>query len=144
MRNKEPFMPGFWEDYQNMMHNTFSQVQSLLNGMGSYMGTAESGNVSINGNKVWNPRQNPDIRVDEKYVTVSLMINTSVNKSNTQIYLEGAYLIIDGLIQAKVPLPVAVQKYGGRAVFKEGTLEVTLLRDKYTSKQLISLETDKD
>jgi|GEM_PF-5693838 len=138
-----PFMGGFWDDYQRMIQNTLESTQKLIRNMGSYVNTvAEDAytNVNIPG-RHWSKDLNPDIKINNDNVIILVPLDRLVTKDNTQVYLEGHCLVVDGALQARIPLPAAVQKYGGKAIAKQGALEIILLRDKYSSRQIIPLET---
>lgn len=140
MNYTSPFMPEFWESYRRMMNNTLEQAQNMMKNMEAQ---TEMLSPHMNGKVEGNQRMNsqsPDIRVDSHHVTVTFQVDKVIDKNNTQIHLEGCYLIVDGSIKARITLPAAVQKYGGRAVSKPGVLEVTLPLDKYHTKQIIPIE----
>lgn len=134
-------MPEFWNNYQNMMQNTFSQMQQLFKDMGTQFPTYTQGANTLEGmQQSWYGAANPDIRVDNELVTITFKIGGVINKNNIQVFVEGNYVLVDGALQARVPLPVPVLKYGGRGRFRGETLEVVLKRDKFTSKQAIIIE----
>lgn len=141
MRSNFPISPDFWQEYQQFMKSTFDNTQNMLNQMTNSMDP-----VSCEDNCKWvndvENIQSPDIRINDEYVTVTFKHNQRINKNNVKIFLDGYQLAVQGDIEAKVPLPVAVQKYGARAVVKDNVLEITLLKDKYNYKQEISITGD--
>lgn len=144
MNNNMPFMPGFWEEYQKLMQSTLAQTTKILNNLHNYTGSiADKTAVNIGGLTDWGAggRGSPDIRLDDRNITIAFPLNGPLDISNTRVFLEGCYLIVEGSIQARVPLPMAVQKYGGKAVAKSGVLEIILPRDKFAARQPIPLET---
>lgn len=141
MQINSPISPEFWEEYRQFMRSTFDNTQSLLNQMTQYMGPAsiQDSNGWVNTEANFN---NPEVRINDEHVIVTFKHNQGVNKENIKIYLDGYQLILQGDIEAKVALPTAVQKYGGRAVAKDNILEVTLKRDKFNQKQKIAISGD--
>lgn len=132
----------FWQEFNQMMQNTMENMQKMLNKVGPNMG----GFVNENNERKqdfysnWFQGKKPEISIKQDKVVVTVSLDKEVYQDNIQIHLEGNTLIIDGAIQEKIPLPVAVQKYGGRAIVKNRTLEIALGRDKYTVKQHIPIE----
>ena len=126
-------MQKFWENYERMMQTTFENTQKMINNMGASM--------RLN-NDTSDPNLNeyaPKINIDDSSVTITFTANQYIDSLNTKIYLEGCFLIVDGVIQARIPLSAAVQKYGGRAVARQGVLEIVLPRDKYSVRQTIPI-----
>lgn len=125
-----------------MMQNTMENMQNMLNKVGTNMGgfVNENNEHKQDFHSNWFRGKKSDIRINQDRVVVTISLDKEVHQDNIQIHLEGNTLVIDGAIQEKIPLPVAVQKYGGRAMAKNGTLEITLGRDKYTVKQHIPIE----
>ncbi len=137
-----PSMQKFWEDYERMMQNTFDNTQKMINNMGAYMrlnNETPDTNFSASA-QGWAETAKPKISIDDDSVVITFATNQYVDQANTKIYLEGYHLIVDGIIQSRVPLPAAVLKYGGRAVAKQGALEIFLRRDKYSYRQMIPIE----
>lgn len=137
-----PFITEFWDNYRQFMQNTFENTQELLQHLSQKANstseqTTESGWASTQS---WLHKETPSIQVNEQYVIVSFKLNQLVHKDNTQIFLEGNRLIIEGALQSNLSLPVAVQKYGAKAASRQGFLEIKLLKDRYVSRQLIPWE----
>ena len=138
-----PITEGFWDEYRRLIQNTLDSTQKLIQNIGSSLNYAAEGAYTSLNIPTRQPGRNssPDINVNNDNVIVSFSLDRLLTKENTQVYLEGCCLVVDGALQAKVPLPVAVLKYGGKAIAKQGRLEITLLRDKYGSRHIIPLET---
>lgn len=143
-----PLESDFWQEYNQMMRNTMDNVQRILEKAGTNMGAAvtdNTNNMNVNNDgsyRGWFKAKQPDIQINEDRVVVNIAIDKVVNQENTQVYLEGNNLIINGALQSKIALPVAVKKYGGKAVCRQGILEITLGRDKYAAKQYIPIENE--
>jgi HSP20 family molecular chaperone IbpA len=142
MDNNYPAMTEFWEQYQRMMQDTMAGTQKLLQSMNTFIEPISRGvkDASTIGLGKGPAGSSHEIQISNDTITVTFTVSQFIDKTNTKIYLEGNYLIIDGVIQEKIPLPVAVQKYGGRAKYGQGKLEVILPRDKYLNRQSIPIE----
>lgn len=132
----EPYKTEFWQEYNQMMQTTMDNMQKVLNRVG----------VNITNNegviKGWVSEKKPDFRVDQDKVVVIIPADKGVTKDSIHIYLEGNNLIINGALQENITLPVAVLRYGGKALLRNGTLEIVLGRDKYSVKQHIPVEAE--
>lgn len=137
-----PYKAEFWQEFNQMMQNTMENMQKMLNKVGTNTGgfVNENNEHKQDFYSNWFQGKKPDISVNQDKVVVTVYLDKEVYLNNIQIHLEGNTLMIDGAIQDRIPLPVAVQKYGGRAIVKNRTLEITLGRDKYTVKQHIPIE----
>jgi len=137
-----PLPPDFWERYTKLMDDTMKNTQKLLQELGLYsqwLATGKDG--SIAGNPLWTGDKKPEIKVDDEYVHIILPLEGKrVDNTNTRVVLEGQRLVVEGALAADIPLPVAVQKYGGRACIKERGLEIRLIKDKYRSRTVIPIE----
>lgn len=137
-----PLAPDFWEQYQSFMENTMKNTQKLMSELGNQPNFFSAGKTASTAETTdWQRVKSPEIKLDDNSVIISF--NTAgmvIDNSNTRIALEGYRLIIEGALEAQIPLPVAVQKYGGKAVSKKNVLEIKLLRDKYNTQALISIE----
>lgn len=139
---------NFWDEYKRFMESTFQNTQKMLENMNfpNFNGLKQGEPTEFFNNPPWagvadiNKTATPDIKVQNDKVTVTFKVSDSVNNNNTQVYLIGNCLIVEGSIQAKIPLPENVQKYGGKANYNSGTLRIELIRDIYSKRTPISIE----
>ena len=143
MYNNHPAMTEFWEQYQRMMQDTMAGTQKLLQSMNAFIEPISScvrdaGNIGLRKGPAGSSHE---IQISDDAITVTFTVSQFIDKTNTRVFLEGNCLIIDGVIQERISLPVAVRKYGGKAKYSQGRLEITLPRDKYQNRQIIPIET---
>lgn len=137
-----PLAPDFWEQYQKFMDNTMKSTQKLVSELSIQPNSLAPGNiVSTSSSPGWQGEKNQEIKLEDTFVVVSL--GTSgllIDNSNTRITLEGYRLQVEGALKAQVSLPVAVKKYGGKAISKKNLLEIILVRDKFNTPTQILIE----
>lgn len=139
---------NFWDEYKRFMESTFQNTQKMLENMNfpNFNGLKQGGATEFFNSPSWadvadiNKTVTPDIKVQNDKVIVTLKVSDNVNNKNTQVYLLGNCLIVEGSIQAKIPLPENVQKYGGKASYNSGVLQIELIRDIYSKRTPISIE----
>jgi len=132
VKRMNPLAPDFWNQYAKFMETTLQNTQSLIANLrvnpAAYF---QENAATITGKPVWTNEPAPEIKIDDDYVYLTFSAKgQAIDNMTTSVALEGYYLIIEGALRAKVALPVAVQKYGGKAVGKDQVLEVRLIRDR--------------
>lgn len=142
MNDYFPAMTEFWEQYRRMMQDTLAGTQKLLQSMNTFIEPITSGvkDAGTTGLRKGPAGSSHEIQISDDAITVTFAVSQFIDKTNTRVFLEGNCLIIDGVIQERIPLPVAVMKYGGKAKYSQGRLEITLPRDKYQNRQSIPIE----
>lgn len=142
--NTDSFMSDFWENYQKFMQDTFSSTQKMMDNIQKSNLHTNNMNVTpdtINQNWVNGLNNNkPKVDVEDSKVIVTLKVNSFPDDESIKVYLEGNQLVVEGVTHARVSLPVAVQKYGARAVYRDGELRIIILRDKFNSRRQIPIE----
>ena len=143
MNNYFPAMTEFWQQYQRMMEDTVAGTQKLLQSMNAFIepissGIKDAGTIGLRKGPV---ESSHEIQISDDVITVTFMVSQLIDKTNTRVFLEGNCLVIDGVIQERISLPAAVRKYGGKAKYSQGRLEIILPRDKYQNRQIIPIET---